>query len=532
MRAEGRARHGPASPRPPASGRRLLLQAGFASGLGVALPSSSAQAAADSAAALRDPATAIEPAGTDSPPPPPDCSHCRARLHTLDALRAALPADWTLGRERDPVFGGQVLVVRAGRSEAEPLLIVHGLGSNGFTDWLTVMPALAERYRVIALDLPGYGYSDSPEGRYAPSRYARVLENLLARHAARPARVVAHSMGAAAALRLAEAAPERVHSLVLVSAAGILHRTAFVKHRASLPWTVDAAPEGLKGAVARVRDFGNAVVERLFALPVPDPGRILSRSEAAWGAALRERSDLNAGLALVDEDFAALAHTLQTPVQLIWGDADPIAPVRTGQALAFVLPQAQLHVLAGVDHMPMAGAAVGRFLPLLLSTLERAPDTSQRLGAPPPAGDGPAVDREYRGEVGREIGGHYRELRITGCTGLRLKGVRAERLLVEDSIVELLDVQVRGGPVAALVRSSEFVATACVFDGEVALDVDGSRLDLAGVRVSGARLGVEVNRWSRVIASISEMRSPAYEGWWHDSHELEQAVLVPRRPGS
>jgi len=72
-----------------------------------------------------------------------------------------------------------MLTVRAGSKDAPLLLLVHGLGENGFTDWLPVMPMLARRYRVLAVDLPGFGYSSSPQAKFSPANYARVLANLL-----------------------------------------------------------------------------------------------------------------------------------------------------------------------------------------------------------------------------------------------------------------------------------------------------------------------------------------------------------------
>ncbi|MBW3574454.1 MAG: alpha/beta fold hydrolase, partial [Actinobacteria bacterium] len=55
------------------------------------------------------------------------------------------------------------LAVIAGDAGAPPLLLIHGLGATK-ASWLTVAPALARRYRVIALDLPGFGASSKPNG--------------------------------------------------------------------------------------------------------------------------------------------------------------------------------------------------------------------------------------------------------------------------------------------------------------------------------------------------------------------------------
>lgn len=463
------------------------------------------------------------PAAPPAPPKPPACTHCKEALQSVDALRKKLPADWTLELERDPVFRGDVLVVQAGRSNAQTVLLVHGLGQNAFTDWLPVLPQLARRYHVITVDLPGYGYSTTPLGKYSPKNYARVLNEVLARHAKGPALVVGHSMGGAATLRLASEYPASTRKLVLVDVAGILHRTTFVKHSATDPLPIGNLPGVLKEPVSRLKDFGRAAVERVFGLPA-DPTRALRESELAWQFVLRNRTNVNAALALVDEDFSAAIHTLRQPVQIIWGEADTVAPVRTAQVLERRLPNAQLRTLAGVGHTPME-TAPDRFLALLNAALANDPPPRPvREKAP-----ADTADLKCTGQVDRQYSGHYREIVIENCTAVRLVDLTAERVVIRDSIVQLTNVQVRGTDVALDVLNSEVIVTASDLSGEIAVRADLSRLDLAGVSLLALDAPLEVRRRSRVIASASEVHSPGYNGYWHDSIELEDARLVTAR---
>ena len=50
------------------------------------------------------------------------------------------------------------------------------------------------------------------------------------------------------------------------------------------------------------------------------------------------------------EDLTPHLHALRMPTLLLWGDADPISPVKVGERLAALLPRAELHVFAGADH--------------------------------------------------------------------------------------------------------------------------------------------------------------------------------------
>lgn len=457
------------------------------------------------------------------PPKPAACTYCKEALQTLDALRKRLPSDWTLELEHDPVFGGEVLVVQAGRPEAHTVLLVHGLGQNGFTDWIDVMRRLARRYRVLAIDLPGYGYSSTPLGKYSPKNYARVLQQVLARHVDGPAIVVGHSMGGAVGLRLASDFPDTTSRLVLVDAAGILHRTAFVKHSTTDLLPIEGLPDVLKDPVARMKDLGRAAVERVFGMP-SDPTRVLRQSDLAWELILHNRTSVNAALALVDEDFSAAIYTLRQPTQIIWGDADTIAPLRTGQVLARRVPNAQLRTLAGVGHTPME-TAPDQFLSLLNTAL-----TTDPIPAAPPEKSPPdARDLGCTGQVDRQYAGHYREIVIDNCTAVRLMDLSAQRIVIRDSIVQMLNVQVRGSDVAVDATNSEVTITASDLSGGISVRADASRLDLAGVVLLASDTPVEVRRRSRLIASVSEIHSPEYNGYWHDSVELEETRLSVER---
>jgi pimeloyl-ACP methyl ester carboxylesterase len=463
-----------------------------------------------------------EPAA-ESTPPPPNCSHCREKLQTVDALRQALPAEWTLQLENEPVFGGEMLVVEAGRHNAKTLVLVHGLGQNGFTDWISVMPQLARRYHVITFDFPGFGYSGSPSGKYSPRNYALVLSGVLSRHAKDRAIVVGHSLGGAVALRFARDFPGQLAKLVLVDAAGILHRTAFVKHSARLPLEVEQVPGFLKETVARLKDFGSAAVERIAGWP--DPTRLLAASDLVWAGVLANRTNANAALALVEEDFSAVIPAVQTPTWILWGDADPIAPLRTGQLLSYRLPQAQLLVMPGVGHTPMAPATAALFYPQLERALNETPQPAPSLAA---TADSPGTPADLRctGETDRLYSGHYREVIIEDCRAVTLQNFSAERLVIIDSVVQALNIHLRNPGTALEIVNSTLIATAGEISGEVAIWADNARLDLAGIRLDARRTVLEVRGLSRLIGSCLEIRSPTYNGTWQGSQQLEAGTLA------
>ena len=96
------------------------------------------------------------------------------------------------------------------------VLLIHGFGAS-HTSWISIRPKLQERYRVIAVDLPGHGYSDKYEGDYSIKAVAAKLLKLLDLKGIKRAHVVGHSWGTAISLSLAVQAPDRVRSLTLMA---------------------------------------------------------------------------------------------------------------------------------------------------------------------------------------------------------------------------------------------------------------------------------------------------------------------------
>ncbi len=131
------------------------------------------------------------------------------------------------------VDGVRVHLIEAGHGP-ETVLLLHGFGANAFS-WRATIPLLAETHRIVAMDFPGFGFSDrrSDINLGAAAQAARALAVLDDLGFAQ-ATVVGHSMGGGIAQRLALLAPERVSRLVLVASvdAGItppwLHRAARV----------------------------------------------------------------------------------------------------------------------------------------------------------------------------------------------------------------------------------------------------------------------------------------------------------------
>src|SRR3954451_9545255 len=99
------------------------------------------------------------------------------------------------------------------------LVLVHGITSSS-ASWEPVLPALAERFTVLAPDLLGHGQSDKPAGDYSLGSHACLIRDLMLTLGHGPGTIVGHSLGGGVAMQLGYQFPELMHRLVLGSSGG------------------------------------------------------------------------------------------------------------------------------------------------------------------------------------------------------------------------------------------------------------------------------------------------------------------------
>src|SRR5258708_4340348 len=119
-----------------------------------------------------------------------------------------------------------------------PVLLLHGL-SDSHLAWSRIAPELARDRRVLALDLPGHGFSDRPDAGYEIHWYARVVAAWVESLGVTHLDVVGHSLGGGIALMLLLHCRPRIRRVVLEAAGGLGKGVAWVLRLASLQAVVE-----------------------------------------------------------------------------------------------------------------------------------------------------------------------------------------------------------------------------------------------------------------------------------------------------
>lgn len=105
------------------------------------------------------------------------------------------PNDWKPRGHYREINGHQLFVVDDGNAEQETILLIHGFPTSSW-DWVPIWPALRERYRVVAMDMLGFGFSDKPSAhRYSIHEQADLVEGLVRSLGLTRFHVLAHDYG-------------------------------------------------------------------------------------------------------------------------------------------------------------------------------------------------------------------------------------------------------------------------------------------------------------------------------------------------
>jgi pimeloyl-ACP methyl ester carboxylesterase len=218
--------------------------------------------------------------------------------------------------------------------KGDPVLLLHGWGAS-CQSFAGVIADLADRFRFLAVDLPGFGWSQRPPSAWGTGEYARHVLGLLSAVGIERVACVGHSFGGRVAIRLAAQESARLSRLVLVAGAGI---------------------RPPRRARYYLRVGMTKLVKRVFSWPVWGAAgqRILARRQERVGSRdYRAAGAMRPTLVrLVNEDLTPVLPAIHTPTLILWGDQDPEVPRRAMEIMRAGIRGSRLVVFEGAGHFP------------------------------------------------------------------------------------------------------------------------------------------------------------------------------------
>lgn len=239
------------------------------------------------------------------------------------------------------------------RGSGRPLVLLHGITLRHDV-WSPQLHQLADRYRVIALDLRGHGGSRAGSAGFGLSRLADDLALVLEHLDLTEAVVVGHSMGGMTAMQFCAEHPDvldqRVDGLVFVATRA---------HQVLPPFMVDGARH-LVGRGQAMVDEGRQLparanlTEHLARLAFGDhPSPRAVALVAEMGRSMEHEALVPSVAGLLEHDARDALRATHTPSLVVVGTRDVLTPVPAGRHLAHLLPRSELVVLPKAGHQLM-----------------------------------------------------------------------------------------------------------------------------------------------------------------------------------
>lgn len=263
-------------------------------------------------------------------------------LRSFDEVRRQAPAGEFVR------VGGQ-LVHAEQVGTGEPVVLLHGFGASAYS-WRKVIPALAERHRVVAIDLNGFGYTQRPRSRESYTREGQaklVLDTMDALGIAR-AHIIGHSYGGGITLYLASRHPERFLSMVLVDSSA----PTYANDRRSRA----AALRPLDTLFVRALALRPSAVRKALLRSFWDDSKVTPELVQAY----YDRVAVE-GVGYAFYGLTAPAppgppvelEKIEVPALVVWGAHDELISPESGRRAAARLPHSEFVLLDHSGHLPM-----------------------------------------------------------------------------------------------------------------------------------------------------------------------------------
>lgn len=229
------------------------------------------------------------------------------------------------------------------------VLLLHGAGASTHS-WARLMPYLADRYRCIALDLPGHGWTRSPRGRARLGDVAEDIATLCAQEGWMPEMIIGHSAGGAISLELARSGWIAPHRLIIVNG-------ALENFRGSAGWLFPAMAKmlALNPLTGLLISHGGRSIGQVRKILASAGTELDADGLAHYAHLIQRRAHVDGTLAMMAQwslnDLNRALTDIATPTLFVHGAHDGAVDIRVAERAAHAMPRATLVTLPGIGHL-------------------------------------------------------------------------------------------------------------------------------------------------------------------------------------
>ncbi len=300
--------------------------------------------------------------------------------HAAPAAAVERPAPPTIFYRHAMIDGVKVFYREAGPADGPVVLLLHGFPTSSHM-FRNLIPLLADRYRVIAPDYPGYGQSDAPDRAgfaYTFARFADMVDTLMGQLGARQYAMYVMDYGAPVGYRLALKHPDRVSALIVQN--GNAYEEGLLDFWTPIKAYWAAGTSDKREALANLVTLD--ITKFQYTDGMSDVARISPDNWVQDQALLDRPGNKDIQLDLLYDyrtnvplypQFQAFFRTRQPPTLIVWGKNDKIFPAEGAYPYRRDLPNAEFHMIdsghfALEDRLDQMAPLINDFLDRNLAT--------------------------------------------------------------------------------------------------------------------------------------------------------------------
>ena len=209
----------------------------------------------------------------------------------------------------------------------ESIIILHGWGRT-FKEWVPLAKLLSTRYKLILLDLPGFGNSFLPKDReLGISDYAFFVETFLEKLRIKDVILLGHSFGGKVGIALASKS-RKINKLFLIDTSGVSEKSLKTK----------IIIKSLK-LLKKIFQFSPTIQDKI--------GFFLGSEDYKKSGSLRKTFKK-----VVSENISLSAKRIKVQTVIIWGENDKEVPVSSAKKLYALIPNSWIRIVWGAKHNP------------------------------------------------------------------------------------------------------------------------------------------------------------------------------------